>query len=99
MHEEAVEHPLDARVRFDNYEFQLLDILDGVGYAGLISGQEVIAFMCNDSFIVVGPTDPPELEELRTFSETIAEQRSCAPPLSGPYECLGIPSDPVACSE
>ena len=93
--------PLDHRTLFDDFQAEGVNLGDGVAYVGLIDGSQVVVFACLDDGVslTVGPIDPPDMAILLEGAEQIARQKACLPTILGPYECLGLPSDPIACTE
>ncbi len=101
MTETETTEPLDHRTLFDDYQPEGVNLGDGVAYVGLVNGSQVVVFACLDDGVslTVGPIDPPDMATLLQGAEQIARQRACLPTILGPYECLGLPSDPIACTE
>ncbi len=93
--------PLDHRTLFDDLQPEGVNLGDGVAYVGLVDGSQVVVFACLDDGVslTVGPIDPPDMATLLLGAEQIARQKACLPTILGPYECLDLPSDPIACTE
>ncbi len=98
----------DPRSIFDQFQYEIAEFAGGHAYVGLIDGEQAITFSCiydpvqltpDDVSLLVGPIKPSDLPTLLAAAETIARQRACVPAPTAPFECLGLRSDPAACSE